>query len=60
MKTFNVDCELKLHYGIEVEAKDEEQALEKAEKQLEKIVLFQRDRPKDYEFDFGDVEEIEL
>lgn len=58
MKTFNVDCQLILHYGIEVEAKDEEQAQEKAEKALEKIVLFQRDRPEDYEFDFGDVEEL--
>ena len=58
MKTFNVDCELILHYGVEVEAKSEEQALEKAEKVLEKIVISQRDKPEHYEFDFGDVEEI--
>lgn len=57
-KTFNVDCELILHYGLEIKAKDEDEAREKAESRLNLIaenVAFQKQLAH-HDTDFGDIE----
>lgn len=60
-KKFNVDCELTLHYGLMISAKDEDEALEKAQERLELIATTQSYKSQivDYNAEFGDVEELD-
>lgn len=58
-KHFNVDSQVILHFGIEVNASDEDEAVDKARAKAERLVSLMRERPEDWDFDYGDVEEIE-
>jgi hypothetical protein len=57
-KRFNVDCELRLHYGLVIYANTEEEAEEKARDRLELIAETQKYKKEmtDHESDIGDVE----
>lgn len=59
MKTFNVDSQVILHFGIEVQAKDEDDAVDKARAKAEKLVTMMREQPEDWDFDYGNVEELD-
>jgi hypothetical protein len=59
MKTYTVDSQVILHFGIEVQAKDEDDAVDKARAKAEKLVLLMREQPEDWDFDYGDVDEVD-
>lgn len=60
MPRFTVDCELAMHYGLIVIANDEDEAVEKAEELLEKIVEQQKIQPEDYSVEMGDADETNI